>query len=227
MTSSRRQFLTGAIALGATPLLAQDEPVKEPYVLDPSDILPHIDVLKKKWEAERRDNLDRAEICAKLERVLLARFMAPIDTWFHMEGYMKIPTLRKAADRLVSDEDNQAPIDDVWFLLKIRSASPLKGKDIWMKWSLINADRALVWTDDYEGGHNDDGTQKQKQVPEVFKDTIWRKRDSLLEALEHHFVQLLDDEECIHTMVDGTAHLYLIHGPEADPEKVTKEQLLA
>lgn len=236
--SSRRQFLTGLVALGATPLLAQDEPKKEPYILEPSEILPHIDKLKGRWEDERRDDLDRLRALNVLERVLLSRYLAPVDTWLHLKGYMKIPAIRARIDWLMDDHDSEGSIGNNWFLLKIVSADRSNGTDIWMKFSIDNTDRKLVWVDN-DTDEAGDGSG-QKQVFEPVADTLYRKRDSLMEALEHHLVQLLDEspeddgfdvpfdtEPYKRTLMDGTAHLYLLFGPDQDPAKVMKEQLLA
>lgn len=236
--SSRRQFLTGLVALGATPLMAQDEPKKMPYTLDPSDVLPHIDILKKKWEDERRDDIDRLRTLNNLERVLLARYLVPVDSWLHVKGYMKIPAIQVVADWLASDDDKEKSIGNNWFLLKIVSADRLNGNDIWMKFSIDNTDRKLVWVDSYNDEAGEGGSQKQ--VFEPITDTLSRKRDSLMEALEHHLVQLLDEspeddgfdipfdpKPYKNTLIDGTAYLYLLFGPDQDPAKVMKEQLIA
>lgn len=237
MTPSRRQFLTGALALGATPLLAQDE--KKPYIMDPAEVLPNIDKLKKQWEEERRDNLERLETCNTLERVLLLRYVSPVDTWLNINGYLKIPSFKVVTEFLALDDDKDKSVETTWFLLKITSANPLLGKDIWLKFSIGDSDRKLVWVD--RTSQEEDGVTVTKQVFEPFTDTLWRKRDSLLDALEHHLVQLLDDsppddgfdipdedtESYKRTMIDGTAHFYQLFGPEQDPAKVMKEQLLA
>lgn len=240
MSASRRQFLTGLVALGATPLLAQDEPKKEPYTLDPSDILPHIDTLKTKWEAERRDDLDRLRALNGLERVLLARYIAPVDTWLSVKGYMKIPAIQVVADWLAADDDKEKPIGSNWFLLKIVSADRLNGNDIWMKFSIEDSDRRLIWVDNNTDEAGDGSGMPQKQIFEPITETLYRKRDSLFEALEHHLVQLIDDtppddgfdipwdaESYKRTLVDGTAYFYLLYGPDQDPAKVNKDQLLA
>lgn len=232
MQPSRRQFLIGSLALGAAPVLAQDEPPlpkdgkepqKFPYVLSPEEF--DFREQRKQWEEERRDMLERYELCTKLERILLGRFLAPIDDWLNLNAYAKEKEFKREN---VFDDPVFIGDEPIWLLLKIRSANPLDGDDIWIKFSFGKDDIQSTLEDDTseEGGFDADGNRKKKLVPEPVIKALWRKRDALMQALEHHLVQLLDDADSVKTMVDGTAGLYRIHGPDADPAKVTKEQIL-
>lgn len=244
MQPSRRQFITGAMALGATKVLAQDEE-KLPHMLDLAteqkrweDLLASEKARmemerdeervleKEKWEADRRDSLERYQLCTNLERILLSRFLAPMDEWLNLSLFLKEPEMRK--ERVFDDPDFKG--ESIWLLLKIRSADPLKGKDIWMKFSIGREDIQKIPVDN---GHDPEtGKLRTRLIDEPFIDTLWRKRDRLLEALEHHLVLLLqeaDEEEkasLVKTIVDGSAHLYRIIGPDSPPDKVTKEQML-
>lgn len=240
MTPSRRQFLTGAIALGATPILAQDEPEKLPHILDfaaerakweqlLADAEQKLELAqmkwdeervfeKERWENERHDDMDRLRILNKVGRTLLERYVAPLDQWLNNSGFLAQPEIKKKENPFDDPEYVGGPI---WFLLKITSAEPL-GAIIWLKFSTCKEDIGQKLVDDPEAGEG-----HKMWAPELLIDMLWRKRDGLLDALEHHLVQLMDDEDCVKTMKDGSAHLYRIIDENSDPEKVTKEQLLA
>lgn len=251
MQHSRRRFLTGALALAA-PALAQDEPEKLPHILDfATEQKRWADLLaaekaqgelnlqiekaaweegrqfdKQNWEEERRDSLERYRLCTDVERVLLGRFLAPMDEWLNMSLFLKEPEFHKVNP---FDDPSFTKEGVLFLLLKIRSADPLKGSDIWIKFSIAKTDLGKKWEETQE---NESGEKVMKQVDETLTDMLWRKRDQLLEALEHHFVVLLQNEDAeekaavMKTMVDGTAHLYRLIGEFSEPDKVTPEQML-
>lgn len=220
--SSRRDFILGAFASCLSAKLAtaqeQDEPQKLPNTPSPAEFLAE---QKKAWEDSRRDLFQRYELCTKLERVFLTRYIAPFDQWMLVSGYLTMPEFSK---NFVDDPLYDGR--DIWFLLKIRCTDQFKGNDIWLKFSLTKEDVQLELQDDPNDAEAPEGERAQIMAPESPVKTLWRKRDGLFEALEHHLVQLLGDKENEATIIDGEAHLYRIWGPDADPSKVTKEQLL-
>jgi len=94
--------------------------------------------------------------------------------------------------------------EDHWYLLKIHS--PRSDVDIWIKFWLNPHDSPIT----------------ERSWEAYFE----RRCLAIAETLEHHLITLLDNEDAVQTMMDGEPHFYHISGESADPDKVTKADLI-
>lgn len=135
---------------------------------------------------------------AELGRVLIDRYMIPVDEWIRLK--------RWRTEFPVHDENLWT---ERWYLLMIRSDH---GEDVWIKFSIDPKERLKhrqfcdehFWECDYRS----------------MEDFIDLKRSSLANALEHHLIQLLLDKDCVPTIKDGTSKLYRLVDRDTPVDKV-------
>ncbi|HWY33748.1 MAG TPA: hypothetical protein VNX68_03830 [Nitrosopumilaceae archaeon] len=169
---------------------------KPPVIRDPDRTVEQL-----KETNERNDILEFNHIKHTwkliLESTLLERFLAPIDEWILMSG------------------PNTEDLSEIkWYILLIRSENKYNGTDIWIKFYLVDTDCQIR-------NNNNDFTYTITNT-----ECMRTKRDGLKAALEHHMIQLLNEDDAKVTMRDGTAHLYRIPTDSFPIDKINKSMLI-
>ncbi len=148
------------------------------------------------WELERDG---RAILLNRLERVLVQRFMAPVDLWMENPHAANSPFPKFQHG-------------ECWYALMIEPVDRLKSQKLWVKFAVNSAsDGGLAW---YSDAQNDSIIQH-----------AWKeyRRAGLLDALERHLALSLDDPELVPTIMEGMPHLYRLVTKDSDIDKLSKE----
>ncbi len=161
--------------------------------------MTHCELLSTELASVKQDlnNVYRPHARNVLCRLMLQRFLAPVDMWFENPNIAKeiIPGAFTSTD------------PERWYALYIHPEDRAKSSPIWIKFSL-NYIKERAGNEWYVRLYTD------------------RKRAGLLETLERYFTMLLDDPEYLPTMISGTPHVYRLPSMDSDPEKRKKEDLI-
>jgi hypothetical protein len=169
--------------------------------LENDEIIARMSLVSAEWEfmVNECERAGQAHVLNTLERVLVQRFIEPLDLWMsnpHVTGH--------PFPRFVDGE--------CWYAIVIQPLDALKSDPVWLKFPLETKKYGSAL------GYGDDKNESILQLH--YKRTM---RKSILDSLEHHLVLLLDQPECVTTLITGTPHLYRLTFRESNIEHLRKE----
>jgi hypothetical protein len=173
------------------------------YVVRWTDTLTQVEYLQSENESliNEMERDGRSRILTRLERILLQRYIEPVDKWIDN------PALTKH-DVTGSKED------EPWFVLIIEPQNALNESKQWVKFCIpFDKFASAVYRRGYP-------IYVLRLLKVYYKDHL---RDGILDSLERQLVENMDDPEMIKLMQDGTPHLYVLPTKDSDPDKVQKE----
>ncbi len=169
--------------------------------LENDELVARMSLVSAEWEfmLNECERIGQARGLNSLERVLVQRFIEPLDLWISNPHVTRHPF-----PRFVDGE--------CWYAIVIQPLDALKSDPVWLKFSLESQKYGSRLG--YENETNENIIQIHYQR------TL---RKSILDSLEHHLVQVLDQPECVTTLITGTPHLYRLTFRDSNIEHLRKE----
>lgn len=163
-----------------------------------------------KVELAENQRLLRPELQDKLCKLMLQRYMSPLNEWTITKGYSIVFSI----DKDTENYDLAKKDEEYWFVLLIKGDKS-KDEPIWIKFNMSLKD--VTPNLEY------DSLQPGSQIME----TYWEnKKTNLLFQLEQAFITRMHDFEFHETIIHGEAHLYKLITKDTKIENLRKTDLV-